>query len=365
MHSPRGERKETELVSVNWNYFRIAILVGGGVTLITLLGAYALACSYVYLVPSLPSTDSMRNVELQVPLRVYTRSGALIAQIGEQRRIPVGYDQIPDLVKHSFLAAEDERFFEHHGIDYFGVVRAVLIDLLSGDKSQGASTITMQAARNMFLNLDKTYRRKLQETFVTYRMEHEFTKPEIFGLYLNVIFFGQRAYGVAAAAEAFFGKSLDKLDVAEAATIAGVPKAPSRYNPIVDPQLATGRRAYVLRRMRELGYIDAATAEAANREPMQARAHAPLYDVEAPYVAEMARLELRQRFGANAETAGYRVYTTIDGRLQASANRAVRVGLIEYDRRHGWRGPAGHVDLPAHGEPDYDEIGRASCRERV
>ena len=344
------------MVSVKWNYFRVAILIAGSVTLVTLLGAYALACSYIYLVPSLPSTDSMRNVELQVPLRVYTRSGALIAQIGEQRRIPVGYDQIPDLLKHAFLAAEDERFFEHHGIDYFGVVRAVLIDFLSGDKTQGASTITMQAARNMFLNLDKTYRRKLQETFVTYRMEHEFTKQEIFGLYLNVIFFGQRAYGVAAAAEAFFGKSLDKLDVAEAATIAGVPKAPSRYNPIVDPQLATSRRAYVLRRMRELGYIDAATAEAANKEPMQARAHAPLYDVEAPYVAEMARLELRQRFGANAETAGYRVYTTIDGRLQASANRAVRVGLIEYDRRHGWRGPAGHVDLPAHGEPDYDDL---------
>jgi penicillin-binding protein 1A len=344
------------LVSVKWNYFRVAILIAGSVTLVTLLGAYALACSYIYLVPSLPSTDSMRNVELQVPLRVYTRSGALIAQIGEQRRIPVGYDQIPDLLKHAFLAAEDERFFEHHGIDYFGVVRAVLIDFLSGDKTQGASTITMQAARNMFLNLDKTYRRKLQETFVTYRMEHEFTKQEIFGLYLNVIFFGQRAYGVAAAAEAFFGKSLDKLDVAEAATIAGVPKAPSRYNPIVDPQLAATRRAYVLRRMRELGYIDAATAEAANKEPMQARAHAPLYDVEAPYVAEMARLELRQRFGANAETAGYRVYTTIDGRLQASANRAVRVGLIEYDRRHGWRGPAGHVDLPAHGEPDYDDL---------
>ena len=344
------------MVSVKWNYIRVATLIAGSVTLITLLGAYALACSYIYLVPSLPSTDSMRNVELQVPLRVYTRSGALIAQIGEQRRIPVGYDQIPDLLKHAFLAAEDERFFEHHGIDYFGVMRAVLIDFLSGDKTQGASTITMQAARNMFLNLDKTYRRKLQETFVTYRMEHEFTKQEIFGLYLNVIFFGQRAYGVAAAAEAFFGKSLDKLDVAEAATIAGVPKAPSRYNPIVDPQLATSRRAYVLRRMRELGYIDAATAEAANKEPMQARAHAPLFDVEAPYVAEMARLELRQRFGANAETAGYRVYTTIDGRLQASANRAVRVGLIEYDRRHGWRGPAGHVDLPAHGEPDYDDL---------
>jgi len=341
---------------VKWNYFRLAAILGGSVTLVTLFGAYALACSYVYLVPTLPSIEAMRNVELQVPLRVYTRSGALIAQIGEQRRIPVSYEQIPDLVKHAFLAAEDERFFGHHGIDYFGVVRAVVIDLISGEKTQGASTITMQAARNMFLTLDKTARRKLQETFVTYRMEHEFTKQEIFGLYLNVIFFGQRAYGVAAAAEAFFGKTLDKLDVAEAATIAGVPKAPSRYNPIVDPELATQRRAYVLRRMRELGFIDAATADAANKEPMQARAHAPLYDVEAPYVAEMARLELRQRFGPNVETTGYRVYTTIDGRLQAAANRAVRVGLIEYDRRHGWRGPAGHVDLPAHGEPDYDDL---------
>jgi penicillin-binding protein 1A len=341
---------------VKWNYFRLLTILIGSVTLVTLLGAYALACSYVYLVPSLPSVDSMRNVELQVPLRVFTRSGALIAQIGEQRRIPVTYDQIPELVKHAFLAAEDERFFEHHGIDYFGVVRAALVDVISGDKTQGASTITMQAARNMFLSLDKTARRKLQETFVTYRMEHEFTKQEIFGLYLNVIFFGQRSYGVAAAAEAFFGKTLDKLDIAEAATIAGVPKAPSRYNPIVNPELATQRRGYVLRRMRELGFIDTTTAEAANKEPMQARVHAPLYDVEAPYVAEMARLELRQRFGPSAESTGYKVYTTIDGRLQAAANRAVRVGLIEYDRRHGWRGPAGHVDVPAHGEPDYDDL---------
>src|SRR5215475_11835410 len=357
MHSPMSERKETGLVSVKRSYLRIAAFAIGAVMLVTLLGAYALACSYVYLVPSLPSVESMRNVELQVPLRVYTRSGALIAQIGEQRRIPVGYDQIPELVKHAFLAAEDERFFEHHGIDYFGVVRAVLIDVLSGDKTQGASTITMQAARNMFLSLDKTARRKLQETFVTYRMEHEFTKQEIFGLYLNVIFFGQRAYGVAAAAEAFFGKTLDKLDVAEAATIAGLPKAPSRYNPINDPQAATQRRAYVLRRMRELRYIDAATAEAANKEPMEARAHAPLFDVEAPYVAEMARLELRQRFGPSAESAGYKVYTTIDGRLQTSANRAVRVGLIEYDRRHGWRGPAGHVNVTAEGKPEQlDEL---------
>jgi penicillin-binding protein 1A len=356
MHSPHSERKVRELVSVKWNYFRIMTLIAGFVMLVTFLGAYALACCYLYLVPTLPSVDAMRNAELQVPLRVYTRSGALIAQIGEQRRIPVSYEQIPELVKQAFVAAEDERFFEHHGIDYFGVIRAAVVDLISGHKTQGASTITMQAARNMFLSLDKTMRRKLQETFVTYRMEHEFTKQEIFGLYLNVIFFGQRSYGVAAASEAFFGKTLDKLDVAEAATLAGVPKAPSSYNPIVNPEMATSRRAYVLRRMRELGYIDAATAEAANKEPMHARAHAPLYDVEGPYVAEMARLELRQRFGASAETAGYKVYTTLDGRLQAAAVRAVRIGLIEYDRRHGWRGPAGHVELPAGASPDYDDL---------
>ena len=356
MHSAPGARKQRGLVSVKWNYFRIMTIAAGGVTLFAFLGAYALACAYVYLVPTLPSTDAMRNAELQVPLRVFTRSGELIAQIGEQRRIPVTYAEIPELVKHAFVAAEDERFFEHHGIDYFGVIRAAVIDVISGHKTQGASTITMQAARNMFLSLDKTARRKLQETFVTYRMEHEFTKQEIFGLYLNVIFFGQRSYGVAAAAEAFFGKPLEKLDVAEAATLAGVPKAPSSYNPIVNPEAATARRAYVLRRMRELGYIDAATAEAANKEPMRARAHAPLFDVEAPYVAEMARLELRQRFGASAETAGYRVYTTLDGRLQAAAVRAVRIGLIEYDRRHGWRGPAGHIELAAAGAPDYDDL---------
>src|SRR5258708_22810782 len=175
MHSPHGERKERELVSVNWNYFRIAVLSAGGVTLITLLGAYALACSYVYLVPSLPSTNSMRNVELQVPLRVYTRSGALIAQIGEQRRIPVGYDQIPDLVKHAFLAAEDERFFAHHGIDYFGVVRAVLIDLLSGDKSQAPTTSPSQPPRNLFPNLAKPYRASRREPSAPTAMKPEFT----------------------------------------------------------------------------------------------------------------------------------------------------------------------------------------------
>jgi penicillin-binding protein 1A len=320
-----------------------------------LLGAYALAASYVYLAPDLPSSESMRKVELQIPLRVFTRNGALMAQIGEQRRIPVTYKEIPLLVKQAFLAAEDERFFTHHGIDFPGVMRAIFVDLIAGDRAQGASTITMQAARNMYLTQDRTWRRKLEETFLTYRMEHEFTKEEIFGLYLNVIFFGQRAYGVAAAAETFFGKSLDELTVAQAATLGGIPKAPSHYNPIVNPQAAVGRRSYVLRRMLDLGFIDAATAQNANQEPMLARTHAPLYDVEAPDVAEMARQDIRARFGAGAENAGYRVYTTVDGRLQTAATRAVRVGLIEYDRRHGWRGAVAHKEVGTKSRPEQFE----------
>src|SRR5262245_22328538 len=228
----------------------------GCVILLTLFGAYALACSFVYIEPSLPTVEAMRKVEFQVPLRVYTASGDLIAQIGEQRRIPVTYEQIPPLVRQAFLAAEDDDFFHHRGIDYVGVLRAVFVNLLTAEKSQGASTITQQAARNMFLTLDKTWRRKLQELFVTLRMEREFTKQEILGLYLNVIFFGQRAYGVAAAAETFFGKPLDELSVSEVATLAGIPQAPSRYNPITNPELAQARRSYVLGRMRKLRFID-------------------------------------------------------------------------------------------------------------
>jgi penicillin-binding protein 1A len=203
----------------------------------------------------------------------------------------------------------------------------------------------MQAARNMFLTMDKTLRRKLQEVFVTLRMEHEFSKEQILTIYLNVIFFGQRSYGVAAAAEAYFGKPLMNLSIAEVATLAGVPKAPSVYNPVANPRAAAARRHYVLQRMVRLGYIDQATADHANAEPIHAREYAPLSDVEAPYVAEMVRQQIVERYGAEAVNAGYRVYTTVDGRLQAAADRALRLGLIEYDRRHGYRGPVGRVQL--------------------
>ncbi|HEY7929853.1 MAG TPA: transglycosylase domain-containing protein [Steroidobacteraceae bacterium] len=313
-----------------------------------LLGADALLSSYVYLEPSLPTVDAMRSGSLAVPLRVYTRDGQLIDEIGEKRRLPVGYSDIPVLVRQAFVAAEDERFFEHHGFDYSGVLRAAWVDLHSGDFSQGASTITMQAARNMFLTFDKTIRRKLQEIFLTYRMEHEFTKQEILGTYLNVIFLGQRSYGVAAAAQTYFGKPLDQLTIAEAATLAGIPQAPSRYNPIYNPRAVHARRHYVLGQMLKLGDIDAAQSAVADATPVQARDHGSLSQVEAPFVAEMARAALVARYGEDAVNQGYQVYTTIDSRLQTAANRAVRLGLIEYERRrHGYRGALAHVALPA------------------
>jgi penicillin-binding protein 1A len=327
------------------NHIRLLLIASLSVIGLTLLAGYAIVCSYVYLEPSLPSAATMKNIELQVPLRVYSRGGELIAQIGEQRRIPVAYENIPKQVRQAFIAAEDDRFFEHSGIDWQGVLRSLFVNLTSGDFSQGGSTITMQAARNMFLTQDKKIRRKLQEVFLTYRMEREFTKEEILGLYLNVIFFGQRSYGVAAAAETYFGKTLDQLTLSEAATLARVPQWPSRYNPITNPTGAGERRSYVLRRMRELGFVDVAAAEAASREPILARSHRPLFQVEAPYVAEMVRLEVVKRFGVASQNAGYKVYTTIDGRLQAAANRAVRMGLVEYDRRHGWRGATNKVEL--------------------
>jgi penicillin-binding protein 1A len=347
MHSPRRERKQRESFSVKWKQVRIPLLALSGVMLITLLGVYLYACSYLYLQPSLPTAAQMRNVELKVPLRIYTSTGDLIAQIGAEQRTPVRYEQIPPLVREAFLAAEDHRFFQESGISLLSIARAAIVDLIAGKKVQGGSTITMQAARNVFLTLDKTWRRKLQESFVVFKMDRELSKAEIFQLYLNVIFFGQRSYGVAAAAQTYFGKSLDQLTVAEAATLAGIPQAPSLYNPIIHPHLAAARRAYVLQRMLDLGYIDKTTAEAANHASVGASAHAPHIDVSAPYVAELVREQMERWYGPAAETAGYRVYTTIDGRLQAIANRAVQLGLIEYDRQRGWRGPAGRTVLAA------------------
>jgi penicillin-binding protein 1A len=310
------------------------------------VGCLALAAiaTWYYLAPTLPDVATLKDVRLQVPLRVYTRDGRLIAQIGEQRRIPVRFEDIPKPLVQAFLAAEDDRFFEHGGVDTPGLLRATLVTAASGEARQGGSTITMQLARNIFLTPEKKIRRKLREIFLALRIEQELTKQEILTLYLNKIFLGQRAYGVAAAAEVYFGKQLGELTLPEIAVIAGLPKAPSELNPIANPERAKNRRAYVLRRMLDKGYITRAAHDAAVDAPVESHEHGPSVEVDAPYVAEMVRAELEQKFGADVYANGYRAVTTIDSRLQHAAAWSLRAALLEYDRRHGWRGPLAHVD---------------------
>ena len=348
---------------MKFSFQKLALWAGAALAVLALVVATLISGAYVFVQPSLPSVEVMRQIELQVPLRVYSRDGKLIAQIGEQRRIPVTYDEVPEMVRQAFIAAEDDQFFQHSGFDYPGIARSLLVNVVPGRRLQGASTITQQTARNLFLTQDRTWRRKVQEMFLTYRIEREFSKQEILGLYLNVISFGKRTYGVAAAADYYFGKDLDKLTLAEAATLARVPQAPSRYNPISNPEAAAERRRYVLRRMREIGLIDEAAEQRAIAEKVWAREHAQSFDVEAPYLAEMARLELVKRLGAAAQNEGFKIYTTVDPRMQSAANRAVRAGLIDYDRRHGWRGGLERVTLQGTDAEDMLEellIGRPS-----
>jgi penicillin-binding protein 1A len=320
---------------------RICVVLLAAIVLI----AFANVCAYVYLKPALPDVDSLRELQLQVPLRVYTRDGRLIASIGEQRRIPVRYDQLPPKLIQAFLATEDDRFFRHHGVDWEGILRAALANARAGRISQGASTITMQVARDMFLTPHRDMKRKMSEVYISLLMEAEFTKEEIFSLYVNKIFLGQRAYGVAAAAEVYFGKTLDQLSLAEMATLAGIPTAPSTINPVANAQAATVRRAHVLGRMLDLHYITPEEYEAAKATPMESRLHGPSIEVDAPYVAEMVRNDMQAKYGDSIYTAGYQVFTTIDSRLQPAATVALRTGLLEYDRRHGWRGATAKVDL--------------------
>lgn len=320
-------------------YRLFAVLVG-----VIALIAFANVCAYVYLKPALPDVGSLRDMHLQVPLRIYTRDGRLIAAIGDQHRVPVRYDQLPNTFIRAFLATEDDRFFQHHGVDYQGILRAAFANLKAGGIRQGASTITMQVARDMFLTPRRDMKRKVSEIYISLLMETEFTKEEIFSLYINKIFLGQRSYGVAAAAEVYFGKSLDQLNLAEMATLAGIPTAPSVVNPVASAEAAKVRRMHVLGRMRELNYISQAEYDQANSYPMESRLHGPTIEVDAPYVAEMVRNEMHAQYGDAVYTAGFRVYTTIDSRLENAATVALRTGLLQYDRRHGWRGATAKVD---------------------
>jgi len=313
------------------------------------IGLVVALSTYFYLVPKLPNVQELRDIKLQVPLSVYTKDAKLIAQFGETRRYPVAVKDVPLQVKQAFIASEDARFYEHDGLDYKGIGRAVWLTLTTSDKRvPGGSTITQQVARNYFeLNRDVDYSRKIKEMLLALKMERELSKDEILGLYLNKIFFGHRAYGIAAAAEFYYGKKLNELTLAETATLASLPKFPSSGNPIVNPKRAMERRAYVLRQMLEEGYITQSQLDAATAEPNTAKRHEPKVEMNAPYLAEMVRQEMLTRYGEEALVSGFKVYTTVVSVDQINAEKAVRDGLMDYDHRHGWRGAESHVDLPA------------------
>ncbi len=323
--------------------------------ILVLLAALGAGGAYWHLASRLPSAEILRVARLQIPLRVYTRDGELIAEFGEKRRTPLRLDEVPERLVQAFLAGEDDRFFEHPGVDWQGLARAAFYLVVTGEKAQGGSTITMQVARNFFLGREKTYIRKLNEILLALKIEREFTKEEIFELYVNKIFLGQRAYGVGAAAQIYYGRPVTQLTLAQLAMIAGLPKAPSRFNPVADPEQAVVRRNYVLRRMLELDYIGQAEHDEARDAPVTARVHGFAIEVEAPYVAEMVRVHMERTYGEDAYTAGYKVFTTLDGKLQGAANKALRRTLIEYDVRHGYRGPEQRVAAGG----DEGSIGKA------
>ncbi|MDH3619652.1 MAG: PBP1A family penicillin-binding protein [Gammaproteobacteria bacterium] len=300
--------------------------------------------AYYFVQPGLPAAETIRDIPLQIPLRIFSRDGYLISEIGERRRILITYDELPQHVVNAFVAAEDQRFFVHPGVDYRGVLRAVVEGITTGDPT-GGSTLTQQLARDYFLTRERRFTRKLREAFLAYKIEKEFTKEQIMALFLNKMFFGQRAYGVAAASQVFFNKNLADVNVAEAATLAGVLPAPSRYNPVSSAENAMNRRGYVLGRMLELGYIDDAAYEEAMDQEIDSRLHGTAVELSAPYVAEMVRSEMLKRYGESTYTDGYQVVTSLDSRMQKAANYALRNGLLEFTRRRGYKGPIDNVEL--------------------
>ncbi|HEY9540576.1 MAG TPA: transglycosylase domain-containing protein, partial [Luteimonas sp.] len=313
-----------------------------------LLGGLALATLYFVVSAKLPDVQTLRHVEMQEPMYVYARDGRLLALFGETRRYPIDIDEVPKRLKQAFLATEDARFYEHHGVDYTGVARAIWLIIKTGSKEgvPGGSTITQQVARQFFLSSEVTYTRKFAEMLLAMKMERELGKDEIFQLYLNKSFFGNRSYGIAAAAEFYYGKKLDELDLDEMASLAAIPKFPSSGNPLSNPERAQERRDdYVLARMAELGFVSEAEAAAARAVPMHASPHERPIEVQAPYVAEMVRREMIARYGGDVLTRGYHVTTTIDPTLQAAATTATRKGLETYDHRHGWNKVEQHFDL--------------------
>lgn len=337
-----------------WWVYALAAFFGLGLIGVLLVGFAALVT-----IPTLPSLEALTDYRPKIPLRVYSAEGILIGEFGEERRHVVKINTAPTRLKQAILAAEDDRFYQHGGVDYVGILRAAYSNFTSGGVRQGASTITMQVARNFFLTKEKTLTRKFSEALLAFKIEHSLSKDQILELYFNQIYLGQRAYGFAAAAQVYFGKNLNNINLAEAAMLAGLPKAPSRFNPVVNPKRAKTRQLYVLRRMHDLGYISDLEFKEAEKQsvgqPGRVTRESQEYPIRADYIAEMARQAVYERYQEDAYTKGFRVYTTIRRLDQEAAYKAVRQGVMDYDRRHGYRGPEAAIKLPEN-ENERDEL---------
>jgi penicillin-binding protein 1A len=338
------------------------LLFAGWSLLASIFGSIAvLSGTYLYLNPSLPDVETLKEIELQVPLRVFSADGKLIGEFGEKRRDPITFEEVPQTLIDAILSAEDDGFYSHQGVDIKGLLRAVSQLVLSGSIQSGGSTITMQVARNFFLTRNQTFSRKFNEILLAIKIEQELTKEEILTLYLNKIYLGNRAYGVKAASQVYYGKPVNELSIAQIAMISGLPKAPSTFNPIINPSRALLRRNWIIGRMLSLGKIDQTEHDAAITEPVSASYHGQKLDLYAPYVAEMARDTALSLFGESAYTRGYNIYTTVDSRLQAAGQQAIVNGLLAYTQRHGYRGPERRLDLnmltalPANNNENGDE----------
>jgi len=325
-----------------WWHYALALIVSLGLVGTALAG---LAAALIY--PNLPPLEALTDYKPKLPLRVYTADGALVGEFGEERRAFIAIDKVPQYMKQAIIAAEDERFYSHGGVDTLGILRAAGSNLLSGGAKEGASTITMQVARNFFLSNEKTLTRKLSEAMLAIKIEHNLSKDKILELYINQIYLGQRAYGFEAAARTYFGKPMGELSLAEFAMLAGLPKAPSRYNPVVNFPRAKARQEYVLGRMRTLKFIDEPTRQAAVKQKLVIRQARQQTDVSADFAAEMVRQTLFEKYGESIYSSGFKAVTTLRRAQQAAANRAVWQGIADYDLRHGYRGPERQINLPA------------------
>lgn len=326
-----------------WRYALFVALAGGLLAIILV----ALIVSLIY--PQLPSLEILTDYRPKIPLRIYTADGALIGEFGEERRALIKINDVPVTMRQAILAAEDDRFYQHGGVDYMGVARAAIANLTAGGAREGASTITMQVARNFFLSSEKTLTRKVSEVMLAMKIEHNLSKDQILELYINQIYLGQRAYGFAAASQLYFGKPLTKVSVAESAMLAGLPKAPSRYNPVVNPKRAKIRQQYVLKRMFNLHYIKENEYQAALKQTLHIRHDLQVAEVRADHIAELVRQNLFDRYHDQIYSSGIKVYTTLRRSDQEAANEALHQGVLDYDRRHGYRGPEGFADLQKNG----------------